>query len=109
MAVQVVVSWKQADYLMSPIPLIRLRPLTPPEWHLLRRLTRAQADLVRRARTLLAVAQGYSFTAAAAFAGYHSRSTLPALVRRFNQCGVAPLAARANERDPGHADHPATG
>ena len=88
------VSWGQEDYPRSHIPLIRLRPLAPAEWHLLHRLTRAPAtrrDVVRRARALLAVAQGHSFSAAAAFAGYQSRSTIPALVRRFNAHGPAVL------------------
>jgi transposase len=72
-------------------------------------LTRAQAarlDVVRRARALLAVAQGHSFAAAAAFAGYQSRATLSALIRRFNAQGSAVLLL-ARGRGP-HPRYPST-
>ncbi len=89
---------------MCRLPLIPLRPLTPAEWQTLHQLTRAQAarhDVVRRARALLAVAQGHSYTAAAQFAGYYSRSTITALVQRFNAQGAAVLTVAA-----GRGPHP---
>lgn len=48
-------------------------------------------DRVRRARAVLAVAEGQSFAAAARGAGLHSATTVANLVNRFNREGVGAL------------------
>ena len=71
-----------------------LRPLTPEERDWLVRMSRARseaADHVARARALLAVADGQSFTAAAQAAGRRCGDAVAQLVHRFNQDGVAAL------------------
>ncbi len=71
-----------------------LRALSAEERTPLERLsksTSARLDRVRRARALLAVAQGQSFAQAAAAADFSSRTAVLALVRRFNQRGTAAL------------------
>ncbi len=68
-----------------------LRPLTADERLALERLTQASSarvDAVRRARALLAVADGESFVAAARRAGSRSGSAVTALVQRFNASGL---------------------
>jgi transposase len=68
-----------------------LRPLTAEERVRLERISKAtseRVDRVRRARALLAVAQGQSFAQAAAAAGFGSRTAVTALVARFNQRGL---------------------
>jgi transposase len=74
-----------------------LRPLTPEERGMLEQVARAQAeraDRVARARALLAVADGASYTAAAAAAGRRSGDGVAQLVARFNRRGVAALDRR---------------
>lgn len=71
-----------------------LRPLSAEEQATLRRIRQAtseRVDRVHRAAALLAVAQGQSFAQAAHHAGLASRSTVTALVRRFNRQGLAAL------------------
>jgi transposase len=71
-----------------------LRLLTADERTALERVrqaTRERVDRVRRATALLAVADGVTFTAAAAQAGYRSASAVTGLVRRFNQVGLGVL------------------
>lgn len=71
-----------------------LRPLTAEEQRALERLTQASSarvDRVRRARALLAVAQGRPFAEAARQAGFRSGSTVAGLVQRFNRQGMAAL------------------
>jgi transposase len=71
-----------------------LRPLTAAEQRALERLTQASSarvDRVRRARALLAVAQGQPFAQAARQAGFRSGSTVAGLVQRFNRQGMAAL------------------
>lgn len=71
-----------------------LRPLTPPEKQTLEQIVRAPSQSLRRhqrARALLAVAEGRTLTAAAAAAGWRVGDTVAALIRRFNQWGVAAL------------------
>lgn len=75
-----------------------LRSLTADEQHQLERLSRAQAEpaaCVARARMLLAVASGQSFTAAAHTVGRRSGDAVAHLVARFNRDGVAAV-------EPGH-------
>jgi transposase len=75
-----------------------LRPLTDQEYHELEHLSRAQAEpaaLVARAKALLAVADGQSFTDAARIAGRRSGDAVGQLVARFNRDGLAAL-------EPGH-------
>lgn len=75
-----------------------LRAITAEERTILARITRASSerlDRVRRARALLAVADGQSFATAAQQAGFRSGSTVTALVRRFNRQGIAALAIAA--------------
>ena len=74
-----------------------LRPLTPAERRDLERVARTaseRADRVSRARALLAVADGASFTDAATAAGRKSGDGVAHLVSRFNQHGLAALDSR---------------
>lgn len=74
-----------------------LRPLTPDERTRLERVRRAgseRADRVARASALLAVAEGASYTRAAAVAGRRSGDGVAQLVARFNRVGVAALVGR---------------
>jgi transposase len=76
----------------------RLRPLTLVEQRELRAIAKAsseRSDRVKRATTLLAVAGGQTFAAAARAAGYRSPQTVTYLVRRFNQVGLAALEIAA--------------
>jgi transposase len=71
-----------------------LRPLMVAEQTTLERLTQASSarvDEARRAGALLAVAAGRPFAQAAQRAGFRSGSAVAALVRRFNQRGLAAL------------------
>ncbi|MBF6592365.1 MAG: helix-turn-helix domain-containing protein [Ktedonobacterales bacterium] len=75
-----------------------LRPLTTDEHVALTRLSRAHAEPaahVARAKALLAVAVGQSFTDAARAAGRTSGDAVAHLVARFNRAGVAAVT-------PGH-------
>jgi transposase len=75
-----------------------LRPLTTEERTQLERLGRAQAEpaaSVARAKVLLAVAGGRSFTDAARAAGRRSGDAVAQLAARFNREGLAAL-------EPGH-------
>jgi transposase len=74
-----------------------LRALTEEERRTLMAVARAgseRADRVARAKALLAVAQGASFTAAAGFAGRRSGRGVATLVARFNRTGLAALDSR---------------
>jgi transposase len=69
-----------------------LRPLTPEERTELTRLSRSQsapAAEVDRARALLAIADGASYTAAAHLVGRGHNETISAWVSRFNREGLA--------------------
>ncbi|MGF9759424.1 helix-turn-helix domain-containing protein [Microvirga sp. 0TCS3.31] len=69
-----------------------LRPLTPEERTELTRLSRSQsapAAEVDRARALLAIADGASYTAAAHRVGRGHNETISAWVSRFNREGLA--------------------
>jgi len=71
-----------------------LRPLTTEERQVLERISRAQsipASHVARAKSLLAVADGASYGAAAQAAGRLSNDAVSHLVSRFNKEGLAAL------------------
>ena len=71
-----------------------LRPLTSDEHAVLARLSRAHTEpaaRVARAKALLAVAAGHSFTDAAHAAGRKSGDAVALLVARFNHTGLAAL------------------
>src|SRR2546427_4532872 len=71
-----------------------LRPLSPQEYQQLQRIIKASSerlDRVRRAKALLAVAGGYSFTQAACQADLRSGDSVAQLVSRFNQSGLLAL------------------
>src|SRR5215216_5850202 len=75
-----------------------LRPLTADERQELTRLSRslsAPAAQVERARALLAIADGASYTAAAHQVGRRHNETISAWVSRFNRNGLAAVR-------PGH-------
>ncbi len=75
-----------------------LRPLTIEEREHLVHLSRAQAEpaaMVARAKALVAVAEGCSYTQAALAAGRKSGDAVSQLVSRFNREGLAAL-------EPGH-------
>ena len=81
-----------------------LRPLTGEEKAELERVTTSDVDRVermRRARALLAVANGQSFTEAARTARMRSSSGVSTIVRRFHQRGIAAL-----DTLPGAGRHP---
>src|SRR4051812_8306416 len=74
-----------------------LRTLTLDEWRTLERIARSgseRADRLARAKALLAVAGGASYTEAAQTAGRRSGDAVAQLVSRFNQEGLATLAVR---------------
>jgi transposase len=74
-----------------------LRPLTEEERTVLVQISRAQsepASHVARAKALLAVASGESYTAAARVAGRRSGDAVSQLVCRFNQEGLAAIEPR---------------
>jgi transposase len=73
---------------------VPLRALGDEEQRTLERIAQASSerlDRVRRARALLAVALGQSFTQAARQAGLRSPSAVAGIVVRFNQGGLASL------------------
>src|SRR3712207_627163 len=79
-----------------------LRPLTADERQELTRLSRslsAPAAQVERARALLAMAEGASYTAAAHQVGRRHKETISAWVSRFNRDGLAAVR-------PGHGGGP---
>jgi transposase len=79
-----------------------LRPLTADERQELTRLSRslsAPAAQVERARALLAIAGGASYTAAAHQVGRRHTETISAWVSRFNRDGLAAVR-------PGHGGGP---
>src|SRR3954447_4288118 len=74
-----------------------LRPLSDAETRALARLSRSQsapAAQVARARALLAVAEGQSYTKAAQLVGRHVGDTVARWVAGFNRGGLAALAPR---------------
>lgn len=82
---------------MGRCPKNPLRPLQEEERGVLEHISRGQsepASHVARAKALLAVAAGQSFTAAAKAAGRRSGDAVGQLVTRFNQEGVAALELR---------------
>ena len=79
-----------------------LRPLTEEERRWLERIGRSRAEPeghVARAKAILAVAGGRTYTEAAALAGRRVGDTVAAWVARFNREGLAALA-------PGHGGGP---
>ncbi len=80
-----------------------LRPLTDDERHWLMRVARSQAEPaahVARAKALLAVADGESYTDAAKAAGRRSGEAVSRLVSRFNREGLAALEPRHGGAPP---------
>ena len=74
-----------------------LRPLNAEEREVLERISRAQSDPashVARAKALLAVANGVSYTQAARAAGRRSGDAVGQLVSRFNREGLAAIEPR---------------
>jgi hypothetical protein len=74
-----------------------LRPLSEQEYQELLRIIRASSerlDRVRRAKAVLAVAGGHSFTGAAYQSGFKSGDSIAQLVERFNQHGLWSLCPR---------------
>jgi hypothetical protein len=83
---------------MSRRQIDPLRPLAAEERAYLERVSRAHAApaaLVARAKAVLAVAAGQTFTAAARTAGRRSGDSVAQLVHRFNESGPAAI-------EPGH-------
>ena len=77
---------------------VPLRTLTAEERTALERMDRASServDRVRRARALLAVAEGQPFVQAARRTGLRSGSAVAGLVRRFNADGLGALSIAA--------------
>lgn len=88
-----------------------LRELSQGEQQELQRIVKASSerlDVIKRAKALLAVATGQSFSAAARGAGFASSDTVGLLVSRFNRGGLAALLiASGRGRKPTYtaADH----
>lgn len=83
---------------MAPRQKNPLRPLSTEEREVLKQVSRGQsepASHVARAKALLAVADGQSFSAAAKAAGRRSGDAVSELVARFNALGLDAL-------EPGH-------
>jgi hypothetical protein len=90
---------------MSRNPKNPLRPLLEEERQQLIRLSRGQviaASSVARAKALLAIADGYSYTEAARAVGRRSGDAVAALVARFNTEGLAAIVVR---HGGGHRPH----
>lgn len=71
-----------------------LRPLSAQEYQQLQRIVKANSerlDRVRRAKALLAVAGGHSFTQAASQVDLRSGDSVAQLVERFNQHSLSAL------------------
>jgi transposase len=82
---------------MGARPKMALRPLSQREQHVLQRVARASServDAVKRAKALLAVAEGKTLTQAGEQAGL-SREGVSQLVERFNERGLAVLVIAA--------------
>lgn len=82
---------------MSRVRKEPLRELTQEEREVLSQIARSRSEPaghVARAQSLLAVAGGKSYGAAAAVAGRKSNDAVAQLVRRFNAEGLAALAPR---------------
>jgi transposase len=80
-----------------------LRPLTKPERRALEQLARshsAPALSVDRARALLAVSDGCSYTEAAHVVGRSVGDSIAQWVTRFNQVGLAAVERQAGGRPP---------
>ena len=80
-----------------------LRPLTPDERAWVERISRSHSDpasQVTRAKIILAVADGASFTAAAQPVGRRSNDAVAHLVARFNHQGVEALVPRHGGGQP---------
>ena len=80
-----------------------LRSLTDKEREMLEQLSRAQsepASHVARAKALLAVADGQSYTAATQAAGRRSGDAVSQLVSRFNSEGLAAIEPRHGGAPP---------
>ena len=81
-----------------------LRSLNEQEQHELHRIAKATAermDVIKRARALLAVANGQGFSEAARAAGFASGDTVGQLVSRFHRQGLgALLVANGRGRKP---------
>lgn len=80
-----------------------LRPLTAVERATLEPVARSQserADRVARAKALLAVADGASYTVAATVAGRRGGDGVAQLVARFNRLGLAALDRRSGGGPP---------
>jgi transposase len=80
---------------MSTIQKDPLRELTQQEERALQKLAKSTSerlDVVKRARALLSVRTGTSYTEAAKVTGYQSNDTISRLVSRFNQRGLLALS-----------------
>ena len=82
---------------MSYIRRDPLRAVADEEREVLAKVARAsseRADRVRRAKALLAVADGTSYVDAANAAGFRANDSVSLLVTRFNECGLDALDSR---------------
>ncbi len=80
-----------------------LRPLTAEERMELAQVSRSLAEpaaVVARAKALLAVADGYSFTAAARIAGRRSGDAVAQVVARFNDRGLVAIESQHGGGQP---------
>lgn len=75
-------------------PLRKLTEAEREELEAVSRLRNAPAEQVIRARLVLAVASGLTYTEAARSVGRRSNDAVSALVSRFNQAGLAALVPR---------------
>src|SRR5215467_9354097 len=85
---------------MSAPQKVPLRALTASEQQQLERIAKASSerlDVIRRAKALLALTQGHTFTATGKQAGF-SRQAVAQLVERFHQRGMAAVLTIAPGR-----------
>jgi len=78
-----------------------LRPVTQEEEQVLQRIVKAtseRVDVAKRAKAILRVKAGKSYTEAAQEAGYQSSDSVRGVVERFNQKGLAALLIAPGRR-----------
>jgi transposase len=89
---------------MSKVQKDPLRGLSTKEQHILEKMVKStseRVDVVKRAKAILSVRSGKSYTEAAKEAGYQSNDAVSQLVSRFNRRGLSALGiARGRGRKP---------
>ena len=94
---------------MSKVQKEPLRGLATKEQHILEKMVKStseRVDVVKRAKAILSVRAGKSYTEAAKEAGYKSHDAVSHLVSRFNHRGLSALGiASGRGRKPTYSSH----